>query len=95
MVDYLLNLDHPKGGAKARFFLGCGFRRDQPEALTAALMDHPARHPAEPAGFTPFGQKFIVEGLMLMPSGRTPRVRTVWMVRLDMGVPHFVSAYPR
>ncbi|WP_245524468.1 DUF6883 domain-containing protein [Methylobacterium nonmethylotrophicum] len=38
LVHYLLNVDHPKGGPKARFFLAFGFDPTQPETMAEALI---------------------------------------------------------
>ncbi|MGX7703302.1 DUF6883 domain-containing protein [Methylobacterium sp. Gmos1] len=40
LVHYLLNVDHPKGGPKARFFLAFGFDPARPEVMAEALILH-------------------------------------------------------
>jgi hypothetical protein len=44
---------------------------------------------------SPHGQKYIVEGNIETPSGKTPRVRTVWIVDRGLETPRLVTAYPR
>ena len=38
IVAYLLNLDHRKGGLKARFFLSFGFTREEPGVMAETLI---------------------------------------------------------
>ena len=41
------------------------------------------------------GQKYIIDGPMETPSGKTPLVRTVWIVDAGQDTPRLVTAYPR
>lgn len=81
LVDHLLNVDHPKGGPKARFFLAFGFHPSRPNELgrallaqTDALFGTDAMRVVEIDGWT----RLVCEGPIQAPDGRTPRVRTVW-----------------
>ncbi len=40
------------------------------------------------------GLTYVVEGRMKTPSGRQPRVRTVWLVESGEVAPRFITAYP-
>ena len=93
MRDYLLSPEHPIGRAKARFFANLGFRRDRWQELQAALQLHAREGEAEPAGRTPFGQKYLVRGIVQGPAGRGAAVQTVWIVPSDE-VPRLITAYP-
>jgi hypothetical protein len=44
---------------------------------------------------TVHGKKYIVDGAIETPSGKTPVVRTVWIVDEGSDVPRLVTAYPR
>jgi hypothetical protein len=69
IVAYLLNLDHRKGGLKARFFLSFGFTREEP-----GVMAETRRRCLRPRTL----ERVIVEGEIVSPDGRNPRVRAVW-----------------
>ena len=43
---------------------------------------------------TPFGTRYIVDGPLHAPDGRTPDVRAVWFIDLDGTIPRLVTAYP-
>jgi hypothetical protein len=93
LVDYLLNVDHPAGQAKARFFLMLGFRREQPEPLRAALLGLAAT--AEMTETTTvFGRKFVGFGEIRTPSGRVVEIVTVWFLSGGQPPPRLVTAYP-
>lgn len=94
ITRYLLDLEHPQGGPKARFFLAFGFSIDRPDEMIAALAGHflddaPSRRLEEP-GKLP---KLVFEGTIRAPDGRSPRVRTVWWIE-DEREAHFVTAVP-
>ncbi|MFQ5612045.1 MAG: DUF6883 domain-containing protein [Anaerolineae bacterium] len=42
----------------------------------------------------PFGTRYVVEGPMPAPDGRTPLVRSVWFIETRGQIPQFVTAYP-
>jgi hypothetical protein len=41
IINYLLDLNHPQGARKARFFMARGFDAGRWSELKAALLDHP------------------------------------------------------
>lgn len=46
------------------------------------------------AAETEFGKKYMLEGLIVSPVGRTPRIRSVWFVATGDAAPRLVTAYP-
>jgi hypothetical protein len=94
IVDYLLSVRHPYGRSKAEFFLKCGFTARDWQVLAEALRDHAARHAVTHTQETAFGTKFVIDGPLVVPSGKTPDVRTVWFVEVGEEIPRFVTAYP-
>ena len=91
---YLLNLGHPIGGSKAGFFLRFGFRREQWNLLADALRTHAQGNPVADSVSDADGVTYIVEGPLETPSGRKPRIRTVWLVETGQLAPRFITAYP-
>lgn len=90
LTEYLLNLSHPKGGPKAKFFLANGFSSG---TLEQALRAHAADAEAI-VTTTAFGVLYAVERLIDMPSGRSRLVRSVWEIRNGEAIPRLVTAYP-
>ena len=93
LSHYLLDLGHPDGGAKARFFLGHGFRADDPEAFAAALLDHVSAHQVFSVRHGRWGAQIAVAGPMTMPDGAVVPILSVWLHQ-DSGDGVFVTAYP-
>jgi hypothetical protein len=94
IVDYLLNSAHPDNGGKAEFFLDLGFHQSHWQHLAAALRNAAGNHPVSKTMASPHGTKYIVESRIETPSGKTPWVRTVWIVDLGLSKPRLVTAYP-
>lgn len=94
ITAYLLNADHPDGGGKARYFVQFGFRREEWQRMADALLRHGASYAVVNSAETQYGPTYAVDGIILTPDGRNPRVRTVWMIRYGEDAPCFVTAYP-
>jgi hypothetical protein len=94
LAGYLLSTEHPFGRAKARFFLGLGFQREAIGTLNAALRRHAVENGIEVSEETDFGSKYVVEGPLVVPDGRSVGIRSVWFVETGEVVPRFVTAYP-
>lgn len=94
VVDYLLSPDHEKGGPKAGFSLGFGFTRERWEVFAEALRIHGASHEVVRIVPTQHGMRYVLDGILAVPDGRNPVVRTVWQVDSGDDVPRLISAYP-
>jgi hypothetical protein len=92
--NYLLNSEHPIGSGKAKFFTHFGFRREGWQVLVNALRKHPEGNPIANSMSDADGVISLVEGPLETPSGRLPRVRTVWLQETSALAPRFISAYP-
>ena len=90
----LLANEHPSGRSKAVFFADLGFQRNQPQALIDALLQHAASNAVSSVKTTSFGAKFLVDGMIRGPTGKSRRVRSIWFLELGESWPRFVTAYP-
>lgn len=93
LVQYLLNPDHPDGGAKARWFGSRGYKRSNWRLLRDHLLAIGRQCPDFETERTPFGVKFIASGGIGVSGFPAGTVRTVWIVNTD-GYPRLVTAYP-
>jgi hypothetical protein len=91
---YLLTLEHPIGGGKAKFFTHFGFHREQWEELAAAVLHHARENPITNTLIDADGITYVIEGGLMTPSGRKSRVRTVWLIETGGLAPRFITAYP-
>jgi hypothetical protein len=94
IVNYLLSLVHRDGRSKALFFSGFGFSVDAWQTLADALLRHAADHEVAKIEPSSFGIRYIVEGELHAPDGRTPLVRVVWFIGTDEELPRLATAYP-
>ena len=91
---YLLAPKHAKGQSKAKFFLNAGFDGEHWELLEHALIDHAQTHPVSRMSRGVFGVKYTIGGELMTPSGKSARVRTVWMIPDTTLQLRFVTSYP-
>ena len=92
--DYLLSIDHPVGGPKARFFLDHGFSRENPKVLENALRQHLLLRSSEQRLVGSFGTKWIIKGPIACPDRRGPLIQSVWIQDLGSESFRLVTAYP-
>ncbi len=94
ITGYLLNARHPEGAGKAKFFASLGFSRQDWHLLAAALRRLPETAPVARSMASVHGRKYTVDGPLETPSGRSPLVRTIWIIDRGSEVPRLVTAYP-
>jgi hypothetical protein len=94
LSDDLLSKSHLIGRRKARFFLSIGFGEEEVDELKDALMYVAKNGEVKSAITTAFGVKYLVEGVILGPSGRSAAIRTVWIVETGQDRPRLVTVYP-
>lgn len=94
ITDYLLSPTHPDGRTKAQFFMRFGFRPEAWQQLADALQEVGVSNPVIAVAESPHGARYTVDGLFQAPDGRTPRVRTVWIVEPGSSGPRLITAYP-
>ena len=94
VTDYLLNAAHPDNGGKAAFFQRLGFHEGDWPAFAAAL--HKLADAGEVAKSveSAHGKKYIVDGWLETPSGKSLMVRSIWIVDRGLMAPRLVTAYP-
>ncbi len=92
--DYLLSTVHPAGRHKARFFVLFGFSRNEPKALVQSLIEHARSNEVSAVDRTAFGTRYTIDGTVVSPDGRNPRLRVIWFIESGRDIPYFVTAYP-
>jgi hypothetical protein len=94
IIEYLLNPKHADGAPKANFFENLGFRVEAWQELASALKEVAQICPVEQIVESVHGRKYIIEGEITSPAGKTAYVRTVWIVDAGSDLPRLVTAYP-
>jgi hypothetical protein len=95
ILDYLLSTDHPIGADKAAFFTSIGYSREDWTRLRDDLMLMCEQGEVVAEEQTPFGIKYVVDGLVQAPAGRNIELRTVWISEEPGDRPRLVTVYPR
>lgn len=92
LSGYLLRRreDHDKSG----FLAAAGYTAAHAVQLNADLRVQLLPLLAEPAGSTPYGDKFVIRGILRGPNGRALRVLSVWMREKATGQTKFITLYP-
>jgi hypothetical protein len=91
---YLLNINHAKGGSKAKFFLGRGFSPERPDQLAGALLRHPLQATLTMRSPHQEGHKLVYECATAAADGSGPCIRSIWIEARDGRSCRLVSAYP-
>ena len=89
---YCLNSQHPRGRNKARVFASAGIRQADAEELRASLLRAASNAEAQLGLANPYGQRYVVD-FDLVRQGRTVRIRSTWIVRIEGDLPRLTSCY--
>jgi hypothetical protein len=93
--DYLLNLDHPVGGAKARYFLSLGWNRERWEELRELFLAELPYVEGRFSRVNEHNEAADYEAVIEVPNenGEMVSVGTYWQVHPEHPT-KFLTAYP-
>jgi hypothetical protein len=94
ITDYLLEAAHPDNGGKALFFVQLGFKIEQWETLAKALKTLAIESEVTTIHESTHGKKYVIIGPIQSPGGKTPTVKTIWVVDKNQNAARLVTAYP-
>jgi len=92
--DYLLSSTHSAGRHKARFFERIGFQASTSHVLTQTILEHARSNEVTTIEQSRFGTRYTIDGMLISPDGRNPRIRVIWFVESGSDIPYLVTAYP-
>ena len=92
---YMLSISHPLGRFKAAFFQKLGYSIENCELFERCLREVILTREATKIETSLYGRKYVVEGLIVGPSGKKVHLVTVWIILNDEVIPRFITAYPR
>lgn len=94
LSGYILDMNHPKGRAKAIAFRDVlGYTADNEDELIVALQQGLGLWKATAREPTKYGQPFEVRMLITGPNGNRATVKTGWQIDKGEDAPRLVSAY--
>jgi hypothetical protein len=94
LKDYLLSETHPVGKWKSKFFRSLGFNDINIPVLEKCLISIAYSEDVKDIITLGNGTKYVIDGLIETPVGKTVKVRTVWFIDINGTRPRFITAYP-
>ena len=95
LTKYLLNLAHPKGGSKAKFFKIHGYDLSNATELENEFMKILNENDVVDVLEIGYGINYSVVGILKSKTySNNPLLKTIWCLSSDEETPHFVTAYP-
>lgn len=92
--DYLISETHPIGKSKAKFFRSVGFNETNIDLLKQGLLTIAHTEDVKEEVSSMHGAKYVIDGLIQTPRGKTVKVRTIWIIDKGQIRPRFVTTYP-
>lgn len=94
LTDYLLSETHAVGKFKAKFFRSLGFNETNVNLLRKEIINLAKSGDIGDVIPSNYGTKYILEGVIMTPIGKSVKIRTVWIIENNNTQPIFITAYP-
>jgi len=94
LADYLLNIDHRRGGSKAALLRQFGYDPARWQRLADDLRRSHLTAQVERTRPTAYGMRYEVRADLQTPSGRPLIVRSVWQIDTGSTAPRLITLYP-
>jgi hypothetical protein len=94
LVSYLLDLDHRRGGSKARLLISLGYEATSWQVLADDLRKEHLSADVVESRDTPWGKRYEIVPPLTGPSGDTILFRSIWQIDLGTDYPRLITMYP-
>lgn len=94
LTEYLLNIEHKRGSAKAKLLLQFGYSLDNWHQLEADIRSFHLSADVNVVKETAYGTRYEVSAYLLTPIGRPLLVRTVWQIDMGTDFPRLITLVP-
>jgi predicted transcriptional regulator len=94
LVEYLLNVEHERGGTKARLLAEFGYNQDNWRQLDMDIRRFHLDAEVDEMRRTLYGVRYEIRALLETPSGRTLTIRTIWQIDTGTDVPRLITLFP-
>jgi hypothetical protein len=94
LTGYLLSETHDVGRSKAKLLRAFGFNGENVAMLEQELLQITQTQEVQETIATPHGIKYVIDGMIQTPQGKSLQLRTVWIVDTGQTEPRFVTARP-
>jgi Domain of unknown function (DUF6883) len=94
IVRYLLDVDHPDGGSKARILVSLGYSIADWQQLDTDLRRWHLVEEYAITSQTQWGIRYEIVAPITGPSGDTVLFRSVWQIDVGTDAPRLITMYP-
>lgn len=94
LTDYLLNINHRRGGAKATLLIRCGYTQENWQQLEVDIRQYHLNADISLIKETAYGVRYEITANLITPSGRQLRVKTVWQIDIGENYPRLITLVP-
>ncbi|MBI4670874.1 MAG: hypothetical protein HY741_04290 [Chloroflexi bacterium] len=94
LVEYLLNVEHERGGSKAHVLYEFGYRRENWERLADDIRKFHLNAQIQVVRESMYGTRYEISAMLVTPSGRSLKVRTIWQVDKGTDYPRRITLFP-
>jgi hypothetical protein len=94
IVQYLLDVDHPYGGSKAKLLVSLGYSPTDWKHLDTDLRSAHLTEDFVETRQTAWGTRYEIVAPLIGPSGDTVVFRSIWQIDLGTNVPRLITMYP-
>jgi hypothetical protein len=91
---YLLDIEHVRGGSKARLLISLGYTRDQWQQLADDIRQAHLTADVVEQRNSPWGQRYDIVAPLTGPNGDTVLFRSIWQIDLGTDMPRLITMYP-
>lgn len=94
LTEYLLNVDHRRGGTKARLLLRLGYSKDNWQQLEADIRRFHLEVDVEVIRETRYGIRYEISAPLQTPTNEQRIVRSVWQIDKGQSFPRLITLVP-
>ena len=94
LTEYLLNIDHKRGGAKAKLLIQFGYSIDNWEQLEADIRKFHLMQDVTVIKETDYGTRYEISSSLITPINRPLVVKTVWQIDIGTDIPRLITLVP-
>lgn len=94
LTEYLLNIEHKHGGAKARLLLQCGYSPDNWQQLEIDIRKFHLTVDVNLIKETLYGTRYEISANLVTPISRLLLVKTVWQIDKGTDFPRLITLVP-
>lgn len=93
-IEYLLNVNHRRGGSKARFLNSLGYSAQDWQRLDYDLRQQHLTADVVAHRETTWGQRYDIVAPLTGPTGDTVMFHSIWQIDLGSDQPRLITMYP-